>query len=204
MTSIFEAIKKGIDIANVISEMTDRGIMLEKTKWNLNGFKPDNKLLDIGGCGEYIIMNNTECDMIIIDNDPDKYINNKRVKTYNMDAQSMKFEEESFQHISLFYTLLYMDNNEIKQTLLECNRVLKKAGHIYCWDIMNENVTESLVLAPIRIIGGNSDEECCFASNAVREVRNVEFYKQLITSSGLKIFQMELNNNGIYLDCIHG
>lgn len=202
---IFKKINIGIDIEEELRNALENNITLKKTEWDLRTFAPDGELLDIGGCGEYTIMNNTRCPLIIIDNDPDRYIENKRVKTYDMDAQSMQFENKRFQNITIFYTLMYMEKEEIKNTLSECRRVLKESGHIYIWDIVfGEESDITTYVVPIKVIGKRAASDYCFASNGIYERRDHHFYKELIVQCGLKIFQEEIKDGGIYFDCVYG
>lgn len=202
---IFEKIDMAFDIDKLIHDALENNVTLEKAEWDLRKFKPEGELLDIGGCGEYTIMRNTSCPMIIIDYDPDRYIENKRVKTYSMDARSMQFENKRFQNITIFYTLMYMEKDEVKNALSECRRVLKDSGHIYIWDIISGEGSDTMTYtAPIKVIGKRSASEYCFASNAVCERRDHNFYNEIIVESGLKIFQEEVKGNGIYFDCVYG
>lgn len=192
------------DITKLICDALENNVTLKKTEWDLRSFMPDGELLDIGGCGEYTIMHNTNCPLIIIDRDPDRYIENKRVKTYRMDAQSMQFENKRFQNITIFYALMYMEKDEIKNALSECRRVLKDSGHIYIWDIMSGEGADTMTYAaPIKVIGKRSVFDYCLASNAVCERRDHNFYNEIIVQSGLKIFQEEVKGNGIYFNCVY-
>lgn len=51
-----------------------------------------------------------------------------------MDATDLCFADASFDHVSFFFTLMYMDNEEQRNAIMEAARVLKPGGEMHIWD----------------------------------------------------------------------
>ncbi|MGN1249380.1 MAG: class I SAM-dependent methyltransferase [Candidatus Spyradocola sp.] len=51
-----------------------------------------------------------------------------------MDARSLDFPDESFDHVTAFYALLYMDAEDQCRAIAEAARVLRKGGSLCIWD----------------------------------------------------------------------
>lgn len=93
------------------------------------------RILDVGGGGEGIIGRFFGNRVIAIDNQQEELDEapdfcEKRL----MDATCLGFETESFDTITFFYSLMYMDLNTQKQAMKEASRVLKSKGDLYVWD----------------------------------------------------------------------
>ena len=59
-----------------------------------------------------------------------------------MDAADLKFVDESFETVTSFCTLMYIDEKLHKKTFEEIHRVLKPGGRFYVWDIAVPRKTE--------------------------------------------------------------
>lgn len=102
-------------------------IRLEKT---LKG-----RILDIGGGGEGVIsrvyteqVTAIDCCKQELDEIPDV------CEKYVMDAQKLEFPNECFDHVTAFYTLFYMNEEEQRRSIAEAARVLKQGGFLWIWD----------------------------------------------------------------------
>lgn len=92
-------------------------------------------ILDIGGGGEGIIGRLYQNQVIAIDNlqeeldeAPDGF------DKVLMDATNLQFEENHFDHITFFFSLMYMRPEEQKNAICEAARVLKSGGNLHIWD----------------------------------------------------------------------
>ena len=102
--------------------------------------KIKGKILDIGGGGEGIIGRLYQNQVIAIDNRqeeldeaPDGF--EKRL----MDACCLDFEDESFDAVTAFYSLMFMSMDIREKAAEEMVRVLKKGGEIFIWDTFVSN-----------------------------------------------------------------
>ena len=93
--------------------------------------KRDNvdKVLDIGGGGEGIIGLLYGKKVVAIDKLEEELAdtNNDAIKIL-MDACNLEFPNESFDLVTFFYCLMYMDEKTKKKALKEALRVLKYGG----------------------------------------------------------------------------
>ena len=92
-------------------------------------------ILDIGGGGEGIIGRIYGTQVVAIDNREEELDEapdacEKRL----MDATDLQFPDCSFEHVTFFYSLMYMNRDEQKKALEEAVRVLKPGGKIHLWD----------------------------------------------------------------------
>ncbi|MDI9468574.1 MAG: class I SAM-dependent methyltransferase [Bacillota bacterium] len=95
----------------------------------------EGSILDVGGGGEGIIGRLYGKRVIAIDNcreelDEAPDCCEKRL----MDATKLLFENESFDNVTFFYSLMYMTADVQEKALAEAARVLKRGGQIHIWD----------------------------------------------------------------------
>ena len=92
-------------------------------------------ILDIGGGGEGIIGRIYGAQVMAIDNRqeeldeaPDGFV--KRL----MDAADLRFPDGCFDHVTSFFTLMFMDEATQRDAIREAARVLKPGGQLHIWD----------------------------------------------------------------------
>lgn len=95
----------------------------------------NGRILDIGGGGEGIIGRLYQDQVTAIDNRqeeldeaPDGF------EKVLMDATELKYDDASFDKVTFFFTLMFMDAENQKQAIREAVRVLKKGGEVHIWD----------------------------------------------------------------------
>lgn len=93
------------------------------------------RILDIGGGGEGIIGRLYRDQVIAIDNRqeeldeaPDGF------EKILMDATELTFEDASFDHVTSFFTLMFMRADEQRNAIAEAARVLRFGGTLHIWD----------------------------------------------------------------------
>ena len=104
--------------------------MTIKIKKNLIG-----SILDIGGGGEAVIGQIYKNRVIAIDNQQEELDEapdccSKKL----MDATDLVFPDNSFDNVTFFYTLMYMEKEEQYKSICEAVRVLKLGGLMNIWD----------------------------------------------------------------------
>ncbi|MDI9497644.1 MAG: class I SAM-dependent methyltransferase [Bacillota bacterium] len=92
-------------------------------------------ILDIGGGGEGMIGRIYGNQVIAIDNRQEELDEapdccEKRL----MDATQLLFPDQSFDHATFFYSLMYMTRDVQAEAIREAARVLKRGGRIHIWD----------------------------------------------------------------------
>ena len=116
--------------------MEERYLETEKQNVTLHNEYSDSSILDIGGGGEGFIGNLYGKNVIAIDQREDELLetDNNAIKLV-MDGRDLKFTDENFDVVTLFYSLMYMNKDTKYKVLNEASRVLKKNGVIDIWDI---------------------------------------------------------------------
>lgn len=95
----------------------------------------DGSILDIGGGGEGIIGRIYGMQVTAIDNRQEELDEAPDVcRKLCMDATALRFAQASFDHVTFFFSLLYMDAATQSQAIAEAARVLKPGGSVYIWD----------------------------------------------------------------------
>lgn len=92
-------------------------------------------ILDIGGGGEGIIGRVYGRQVIAIDNRQDELDEAPDgFRKMLMDATCLDFSDEHFDHVTFFYSLMYMGKETQKKAISEAVRVLYPDGSLHIWD----------------------------------------------------------------------
>ena len=92
-------------------------------------------ILDIGGGGEGVIGRLYGRQVVAIDNRQEELDEAPGgFEKVLMDARHLTFEDASFDHVTFFYSLMFMDAETQRQALAEAFRVLKPGGSLHIWD----------------------------------------------------------------------
>lgn len=110
------------------------------------------KILDVGGGGEGIIGRIYGHQVTAIDNCKEELdevpdVCEKRI----MDAANLQFPEASFDHVTFFYSLMYMSTQTQEKALSEACRVLKPEGKLWIWDAEIESAYPEPFVADLDI-----------------------------------------------------
>jgi len=106
-----------------------------KQSIDLSQTKLSGKILDIGGGGEGIISRHSGDSVVAIDRRKDELEETADIGIkIVMDACHMAFLDRTFDNITSFYTIMYMDTEQTILFLKEAYRVLKPNGLLWIWD----------------------------------------------------------------------
>lgn len=93
------------------------------------------KILDIGGGGEGIIGRLYQAQVTAIDLRQEELDEAPGgFEKIPMDATDLQFPNGSFQHVTFFFTLMFMDADVQQKAILEGARVLTSGGLLHIWD----------------------------------------------------------------------
>ena len=115
----------------------DRIYFIEKHIVNVSNVELKGKILDIGGGGEGIIGQYKGKSVIAIDklkSELEEAINGEYLKII-MDAEDLKFLDETFDTVTAFYMFMYVPMSRNQQIFNEVFRVLKPGGEFIIWDM---------------------------------------------------------------------
>lgn len=107
----------------------------EKQFIDISSVNFSGRILDVGGGGEGVISRKAGDIVVAIDRREEELIETPDVGLkIIMDACNLKFLSNSFENITAFYTLMYMNEQEVQLFLQEAYRVLKAGGLLWIWD----------------------------------------------------------------------
>ncbi len=150
-------------------------------------------ILDIGGGGEGIIGRLYTNQVISIDNRKEELDEapdfcNKIL----MDATNLNFKENSFDVVTFFYSLMYMNEETKKKAIFESFRVLKTGGILCIWDTEIENIYPKPFLVELDIRFENNEVHTTYG--VIRnEIQTIDMIKNHAKECGFKQFNQNLN-----------
>ncbi len=104
------------------------------------------RILDLGGGGEGVIgrvyggqVTAIDTRQEELDEAPDGF------EKVVMDARQLTFDDATFDHVTAFFTMMYISTSDHEQVLREAYRVLKTGGCLHVWDTAIETAQPFVV-----------------------------------------------------------
>ncbi len=95
----------------------------------------DGEILDLGGGGECVIGRVYRDQVTAIDICPEELDEAPDVcRKLVMDAAELAFSDASFDHVTAFFSFLYMEKGVLRRVIAEAARVLRPGGRLHIWD----------------------------------------------------------------------
>jgi len=176
---------------------------IKEQKVDLSNIKLEGLILDIGGGGEGVIGQFKKDQVIAIDH-------NKReleeapeggVKII-MDADKLKFLDNTFDTVTSFFTLMYMAKSEHKKIFEEIYRVLKKDGHLVLWDVIipkRENKIHEMFSLPLKIKIDDKELDTGYGVFWGKKEQNLEYFQKLSIKIGFSEVKFKSDDQIFYL-----
>jgi ubiquinone/menaquinone biosynthesis C-methylase UbiE len=179
----------------------DEMLIIDKHKLTLDVIDSIGFILDIGGGGEGVIGQLMTDHVIAIDKNkreleeaPDE--NLKII----MDATDLKFLDNSFDTITAFCTLMYMNSKTKEQAFKEIFRVLRPDGRFLMWDVFVPKKTDDKLkyyVLPLEISIPHKTINTGYGVPFYEQDKN--YFKQLAKKTGFKLIQEVDINKMFYL-----
>ncbi len=158
------------------------------------------RILDIGGGGEGVIGRVYGAQVTAIDISPEELAEAPGgFEKLVMDAGNMTFPDESFDHVTAFFSFLFIPKADHKQVISEITRVLRPGGTLHIWDCeiasaYPEPFTVELDIdadgVPIHTTYGIVEQDC---------IQTAKGLIALCAQEKLRLTQKERTGNGFYL-----
>jgi len=161
----------------------------------------NGRILDIGGGGEGIISRHSGDKVVAIDAREDELKETPDIGLkIIMDACDLKFLDNSFENISCFFSLMYMNENQVIAFLKEAKRVLKNNGKLWIWDVtIPSKKSADVIIAQLKI--KISTDEIITTGYGVQWVKSqsLESVRKLCVDEGFCVESEDLSNQTFFL-----
>lgn len=162
---------------------------IEKQTVEMHPIETDAFILDIGGGGRGIVGKLNGRKVIAID----KSINelegaeNDSLKVV-MDATDLKFLPGSFDVVTSFFTLMYIENHRHPQVFNEVYRVLKEHGRFLIWDVTipRRHGDKPFFMVPLEVTMAEGKVETGYGIKWGRKEQDLQYLKRLATRAGFE------------------
>ncbi len=152
--------------------------------------KKSQRILDIGGGGEGIIGKLYGSSVVAIDKRADElYETSNDALKIEMDAAQMGFLDNSFDVVTIFFTLLYMPVDVKQAVLKESLRVLKAGGVLEIWDAFvpkYEQGEKDIFVADVEIVLPEETIHTQYGSLMGKEAQTDTHIRDWCTAAGLQ------------------
>lgn len=170
----------------------------------IKNFEAEGFILDIGGGGEGVIGRLKGKDVVAIDiyKEELEETSDGPLKII-MDARELKFLDDSFGSVTLFFSMMYMKSQEDhRKVLSEAWRVLKPGGTLHIWDIdlsQHPPTDKECYSVRLRYKVGEYEAGTGYGMRWPADQRSVDYYVQLATDAGFQRLSTERNAHTFYL-----
>ncbi len=159
-------------------------------------FPASGWILDIGGGGEGVIGRMKGSQVVAIDlfawgmrrtpPGPLKLV---------MDATELKFLDETFETVTSFFTLMYMNPEQQRKAVCEAYRVLKPGGLMRIWDVqlpVTPDPKKDLAVFPFKFRLPAATVETGYGTPFPKEPMDLDYYVRLGRAAGFTAGESEI------------
>lgn len=157
-------------------------------------------ILDLGGGGEGIIGRIYCQQATAIDNRQEELDEAPDgPKKLLMDAAALTFEDASFQHVTAFFSFMYMPHTVQTQAIAQAARVLRPGGTLHIWDAEISSAFPDPFLMELDIDAAGTPVHTTYGIVKEDAVQNVGHFLRLCQSSHLKLADGQEHDGWFYL-----
>ena len=159
----------------------------------------EGSILDIGGGGEGII-GRIYCRRVTAIDTSREELNEAPdgpVKLV-MDAAALKFDPGTFDHVTTFFSLMYMDRKTQEAVVREASRVLKPGGELHIWDTMIETACPEPFMIDLAIDANGETINTTYGI-VKTDTQDKDLFINLCRGTGLTLAQETTDGPLLYL-----
>ena len=169
----------------------ERMYSLDIQSIDLTSLKQSGRVLDIGGGGEGIIGQLLGEKVVAIDPREDELEEAAEgpLKII-MDARELKFLDKSFDGVTSFFTLMYIEKRHHERVFEEIHRVLKDGGQFFIWDVTipgYDGGTKDIFLVPLEIKLIDKKVTTTYGVSWDKAGQDVHFFVKLAENTGFQV-----------------
>ena len=158
-------------------------------------------ILDIGGGGEAVIGQLYGKQVIAIDNRQEELDEAPGCcEKILMDATEMTFPNNSFDHVTSFYTLMIMCESDQLKTLREAARVVKQNGEIHIWDCNIDAAYPDPFMTEVEVVLPDCKIKTTYGVGKM-DAQSIHSIKSMCEKAGLTVETAEADGSRFYIKC---
>lgn len=157
-------------------------------------------ILDLGGggegvigriyCGQAVAIDNRQEELDEAPDGPKKLL---------MDAADLAFQDSSFQHVTAFFSFMYMDHTTQAQAISEAARVLRPGGSLHIWDGEIRNAFPDPYLMELDINAAGAAIHTTYGILKENAFQNAEHFIRICRAAHLKLEEKQEHDGWFYL-----
>jgi ubiquinone/menaquinone biosynthesis C-methylase UbiE len=156
------------------------------------------RLLDIGGGGEGTIGRLEGSNIVAIDSRKSELLEapDGPLKIV-MDARDLQFLDETFDTVTSFFTLMYLQKNARMKVLEEAYRVIKPGGQLLIWDAIipeHHDKTKELFVVYLQINLPDEAIRTGYGVSLKDRTLNLEAVAGLASETGFSLVEQEVHD----------
>jgi len=176
----------------------ERMYVVKNQKVTIEGRIEGERILDIGGGGEGVIGICYKDRVVAIDPRKDELeeASDGPLKIV-MDARQLSFLDKSFDVVTSFFTLMYIDSTDHEKVFNEIYRVLKRNGKFIIWDSTIEKYdggVKDIFVIELEINTSNKIIKTGYGVGRRGKHQSIEYFKNLGEKTGFAVKNIDDND----------